>query len=174
MTRQVSLPSGARHAIVYPPTCLEAGKRYKVKLEFKSYDSRQETPSASVLIDSIAVVPRPDSIPFFSGNSAADYRRQEFDHYRCTQYFYSVVKADIPEVCKKHLYSVGLFVLGSGFECQCDPTGSYSGICDSLGKLRITRLKFIEINKLKYYSIAFWMFYQSSFGSHSIRRSLGL
>ena len=130
---RVSLPSGARHAVIYPPTCLEAGKKYNVRLEFKSYDSNQETPSAAVLIDSITVVPRAGSIPFLGGSPAADYRRQEFDHYRCAQYFYSVVKTNIPEVCKKHLYSIGFYVLGSGFECQCDPTGSSSSICDSLG-----------------------------------------
>lgn len=137
---RVSLPSGARHAVVYPPTCLEAGKQYKVRLEFKSYDSNQETPSAAVLIDSITVVPRADSVPFLGGSPAADYRRQEFEHYRCAQYFYSVVKTNIPEVCKKHLYSIGFYVLGSGFECQCDPTGSYSGICDSLGKIYYSSL----------------------------------
>lgn len=131
---RVSLPSGSRHVVVYPPSCLEAGKQYKVRVEFKSYDSTKETPGASVLLDSITVVPRSDSIPFFGGSPLADYRRQEFEHYRCAQYFYSVVKADIPDVCKKHLYSIGFYALGSGFECQCDPTGSYSGICDSLGK----------------------------------------
>ena len=134
---RVSLPSGARHAVVYPPSCLEAGKRYKVRLEFKSYDTAQETPGASVLIDSITVVPRPDSIPFLGGSPAADYRRQEFEHYRCAQYFYSVNKVNIPDVCKKHLYSIGFYVLGSGFECQCDPTGSFSTICDSLGRRTI-------------------------------------
>lgn len=127
---QVSLPSGARHVVVYPPACLEAGVRYKLKLQFKAYDTRQETTSASVLIDSVAVVPRADGIPFLP---PGDLRRQEFDHYRCAQYFYSAVKSDIPDVCRKHLYSIGFYVLGSGFECQCDPTGSYSGICDSLG-----------------------------------------
>lgn len=119
--------------MVYPPSCLEAGKRYKIKLDFKTYDSTQETPGASVLIDSITVVPRADAIPFLSGSPAADYRRQEFEHYRCAQYFYSVHKANIPEICKKHLYSIGFYVLGSGFECQCDPTGSYGTICEPLG-----------------------------------------
>ena len=143
---RVSLPSGARHVIVYPPTCLEAGKQYKVRLVFKAYDLKQDTPSASVLVDSITVVPRADSIPFLKGSPAADYRRQEFDHYRCSQYFYSVVKASIPEVCKKHLYSIGFYVLGSGFECTCDPTGSFSGICDSLGKSIISFYNYLPYN----------------------------
>ena len=141
LRRQVSLPSGARHAVVTPAVCLEAGKQYNLRLEFRSYDSSQDTPSASVLIDSITVVPRADNIPFFKGSALAEYRRQEFDHYRCAQYFYSVVKTNIPEVCRKHLYSIGFYVLGSGFECQCDPTGSYSGICDSLGNTHYVRLR---------------------------------
>lgn len=134
---QVSLPSGARHAVVYPSVCLEVDKNYKFRLEFNAYDRLQETPSASVLIDSITVVPRADSVPFLTGSLTADQRRQEFEHYRCAQYFYSVVKANIPDVCRKHLYSIGFYVLGSGYECQCDPTGSKSGICDSLGNLTL-------------------------------------
>ena len=148
---QVSLPSGGRHAVVYPSVCLEANKNYNFRLEFNAYDRLQETPSASVLIDSITVVPRADSVPFLAGSQTADQRRQEFEHYRCAQYFYSVVKASIPDVCRKHLYSIGFYVLGSGYECQCDPTGSYSGICDSLGNITSIKSLFISLSSYLYF-----------------------
>lgn len=131
--KQVSLPAGGRTAVVYPPACLERGKKYKIKLEFRRYDNQIETPTASVLIDSIVLVPRADSIPFFQGSVTNEHRRQEFEHARCSQLFGPVVKAPISEICKKHLFSIGFYVYGEGLECGCDLTGSTSAICDSLG-----------------------------------------
>ncbi|KAG1659411.1 Laminin subunit beta-1 [Nymphon striatum] len=130
--KQVSLKSSERYATVFPPVCLEKGKSYKVKLEFKQYDSYVETPSASILIDSVVLIPITQSIPFFHGSTAAEYRRQEFERFRCQQYFYSVVKSNIPDVCKKYLYSIAFYTYGKAQECSCDPTGATSAICDDL------------------------------------------
>nr|CAI5862511.1 unnamed protein product [Callosobruchus analis] len=44
------------------PTCLEAGKVYKIRLDFRT-DRRKESPTASVLIDSIALIPRMNRFP---------------------------------------------------------------------------------------------------------------
>lgn len=54
--KKVSLPSDIKSVTVYPPTCLEAGQVYKVRLDFISYDYRENSPSASVLIDSVNFV----------------------------------------------------------------------------------------------------------------------
>ncbi|KAK2718943.1 laminin subunit beta-1-like [Artemia franciscana] len=131
----VQLESGSRDVIAYPPTCLERGKKYKVRIEFKSYDTQGEQPRASVLIDSIALIPRADAIPFFHGDQAADLRLQEYSYNRCGEHFYGLYNAkdNVPEDCKKYIFSMGIYTLGSGFECNCDPTGSLSGICDPLG-----------------------------------------
>lgn len=48
------LCTGARSVAVFPPVCLEAGQPYKIRLEFKRYDSQIETPTASVLVDSVS------------------------------------------------------------------------------------------------------------------------
>lgn len=45
---------GARSVAVFPPVCLEAGKQYRIRLEFKRYESEVETPTASVLVDSVS------------------------------------------------------------------------------------------------------------------------
>ncbi|XP_055926474.1 laminin subunit beta-1-like [Argiope bruennichi] len=131
--KTVSLPSGQRYAVVYPPACLEKGKSYKVRLEFKHYDREIQTPSASVLVDSIAFIPRIDSIPFFHGSAANEYRRQEFERFRCGSAFYSVVRPLPNDVCKKYLYSIGFYVYDKAHECACDPTGSTSTSCENLG-----------------------------------------
>lgn len=48
--------TGARSVAVFPPACLEAGQRYKIRLEFKRYDNQVETPTASVLVDSVSFI----------------------------------------------------------------------------------------------------------------------
>lgn len=40
--------------IVVPPSCLEAGKTYKVKLVFKQDSPQQASSSASILVDSVS------------------------------------------------------------------------------------------------------------------------
>ncbi|KAG5893086.1 hypothetical protein JTB14_029481 [Gonioctena quinquepunctata] len=130
--KTIGLPSNARSVTIYPPTCLEAGKTYKVKLEFIRSDS-QHIPSASVLIDSITLIPRIEDIPFFHGSTAADYRRQEYERYHCSNPSYFGKGAKVPEVCAKYHASIGAYVFKGAFSCQCDPTGSVSKLCDPNG-----------------------------------------
>ncbi|GLH10959.1 Netrin-A [Gryllus bimaculatus] len=126
----------ARSATVYPPVCLEAGRSYKVRLEFKRYNNEVDSPSASILVDSIALIPRIESIPFFEdGSPANELRRQEFERYHCGQYFQSVSKGHVPEICNKYHYNIGFYVYGGAFSCECDPTGSLSSLCAPLGGL---------------------------------------
>lgn len=54
--KRVSLPSNSRSAPVFPPTCLEAGQVYKVRLDFNSYAYDKPTPTAAVLIDSVSLL----------------------------------------------------------------------------------------------------------------------
>ncbi|XP_046984371.1 laminin subunit beta-1 isoform X1 [Schistocerca americana] len=130
-TKVVFLSPDSRSVPVSPPVCLEPGKDYKVRLTFKRYDGETDVPSASILVDSIALIPRPESIPFFQG--ANNLHRQEFERYQCGQAFYSVLKGSIPDVCQKYHHSIGFYVHGGAFPCQCDPTGSVSAICSELG-----------------------------------------
>lgn len=51
--RRVALPSNSRSVTVYPPICLEAGRTYKIRLTFRRSNYERDTPSASVLIDSV-------------------------------------------------------------------------------------------------------------------------
>lgn len=52
-TKRFRLEGNSRNVIVYPPVCLEAGQTYKVRLDFKRSKYDRDTPSASVLIDSV-------------------------------------------------------------------------------------------------------------------------
>ncbi|GAB6026920.1 laminin beta [Chamberlinius hualienensis] len=133
--QQVQLPSNARHVTLPSPVCLEGQKTYKVRVEFRQYESQLPTPTATLYIDSISLLPRADSIPFFQeGNgSLSIYRKQEYERFQCAQAFASVIRGSIPEVCKAYLFSIGIYTFGEAFECTCDLTGSVSSICDPLG-----------------------------------------
>lgn len=50
----VILPVDQRSVLLDHPLCLEPGKSYKVRLNFNKYDPNSDTPSASVLIDSVS------------------------------------------------------------------------------------------------------------------------
>ncbi|UYV80205.1 LAMB1 [Cordylochernes scorpioides] len=131
--KTTTLPSGDRYVLVYSPSCLEKGKTYRIKLEFLHYNREVDTPSAFVLVDSIVLIPRVHSIPFFRGSHINDYRLQEFERFRCAQAYYGAIHQEPSEVCKKYLYSIGFYVYGHAHECSCDPTGALSTSCDGLG-----------------------------------------
>lgn len=54
-TKKVTLEANSRSVTVFPPVCLEAGQVYKVRLDFKRSKYNRDTPSASVLIDSVRI-----------------------------------------------------------------------------------------------------------------------
>ncbi|XP_077546511.1 laminin subunit beta-1 isoform X2 [Haemaphysalis longicornis] len=130
----IRFSSGERHVIVAPAVCLEKGKHYKVRITFKQYDQDVDTPSASILIDSMVLMPDINAIPFFHGTPVNKYRREEFERFRCGQGFYDTRKGGpLPEVCKKYLYSIGFYVFQGAQDCRCDPQGSHSSVCVTLG-----------------------------------------
>ncbi|XP_025834691.1 laminin subunit beta-1-like, partial [Agrilus planipennis] len=131
-TKRVSLPSNSRSAIAFPPTCLEAGKSYIVRIDFNNYKYGTSTPSASILVDSIVLVPRIEKIPWFQGSVPAEARRREYEEHRCD---IALENPNIPlsEVCKQHHKSIGAYIFNGAFSCQCDPTGSTSKLCNDHG-----------------------------------------
>ncbi|XP_042867621.1 laminin subunit beta-1-like isoform X3 [Penaeus japonicus] len=131
----VNLPGNNRHVTLFPPVCLEAGKRYKVRIDFRRSNANTDSPSASILVDSIMLIPKAERLPFYGGSGESDDLRYEYERYRCSEGFYDGQKLEnIPEICREnHLGSIGFYVYGQAFSCQCDGTGSYSSICSSMG-----------------------------------------
>ncbi|XP_014221334.1 laminin subunit beta-1 isoform X1 [Trichogramma pretiosum] len=137
----VQLSTSQRSSVAMPPVCLEAGKTYNVQLELRKFNGPADGPTPSILIDSIVLRPRLDGLPFFTGSG--EYRRQEYERYRCQDYYstfydyYSMYenRSDIREICTKYQNSIGLYVYDGGHECDCDPTGSHSLLCKDYGGL---------------------------------------
>lgn len=114
--RRVALPANSRSVTVYPPVCLEAGRTYKIRLTFRRSNFEREVPSASVLIDSVVLIPRIEKIPWFYGSVPAEARRQEFERNRCSSYStYLIHTGQIPEVCKKYYSSIGAYIFNGAF-----------------------------------------------------------
>lgn len=132
--KTMSMASTDRY-IVANNICLERGKQYKIKLEVNQYERALDRDTASILIDSvsssyllagsetlcpqIAIIPRTDNIPFFKGSPLNEYKKQEFDRFRCGSAFYTMARpADPPEICRKYLYSVGFYSYGGAYGQQ--------------------------------------------------------
>lgn len=128
------LPANARSAIAMPSVCLEAGKQYSILLTLRKFNGPADTPSASILVDSIVLRPKIDLIPFFTEPGLGELRRHEYDGYRCNEYFSNVgYNHDSPEKCNKYYNSIGYYVYDGAHLCECNPTGSHSAFCDSYG-----------------------------------------
>lgn len=52
-TLRLRLTPDMHSTVAIHNVCLESGKKYTVKLTFQAYNDRQETPQASILVDSV-------------------------------------------------------------------------------------------------------------------------
>ncbi|KAL1110575.1 hypothetical protein AAG570_008103, partial [Ranatra chinensis] len=118
-------------AVVNTPICLEAGHKYKIKLGFRSSDNNQvEAPSAAILVDSIALIPRIETLSYFNGSPLNELRKKEYERHRCNETYLTPLRpSHVSDECKKYHYSVSVTV----HECNCNPTGSLSAFCDPDG-----------------------------------------
>ncbi|KAG7305416.1 hypothetical protein JYU34_009487 [Plutella xylostella] len=127
-TVRTTLPANQRSVLVQPAICLEKNKRTELRIFLGRQDGRTSNSRATVLIDSIVLIPSVEDMPFISNSSQV---REEFDRNNCgDSYYYDLNRENIPEVCKKYHASIGFFVQNGSEPCQCDPTGSKSYQCD--------------------------------------------
>ncbi|KAF5272841.1 hypothetical protein FQR65_LT00437 [Abscondita terminalis] len=121
--KQVSLPPNSRSVLALPPVCLEPGLSYIIRIEFNNYAYGYPTQSASVLIDSISLIPHVESIHWFNQTAPGEYNQ-------CSL---SDTKGPISEVCENYFKSIGVIVSQGALPCECDPTGSVSKMCQEYG-----------------------------------------
>ncbi|KAK9497974.1 hypothetical protein O3M35_003866 [Rhynocoris fuscipes] len=129
----LQLPSGSLYSKAEKPLCLEAGKTYKLVLKFKSNSNQVDGPSASILIDSVALIPRPDSLDFFTRPRFGEERKKDYYENKCNEVFNAVQRPYISDICKKYHYSISVNLNKGALECVCNLTGSMSAFCQPLG-----------------------------------------
>lgn len=127
-TIHATLPANQRSFLVKPSVCLEKDKETEIRIYLGRQDGYSSNTRATILIDSIVLIPSFDDIPFLANGTEV---RQEFDRYNCgDSYYYDLNRETVPEICKKHHASIGFYARRGSQPCQCDLTGSKSHQCD--------------------------------------------
>ncbi|KFD63486.1 hypothetical protein M514_06434 [Trichuris suis] len=132
---QFSLYPGSRLYDSPSTVCLEPNVQYHIRVTFSAYQTGFSDRSASMLIDSLVLLPSLSSIAVFSGpRDDAQYRRREYEHFQCRELAMQLTPIDrLPEPCRRLLCPVAASFVDRGVGCDCDPTGSVSGICNPIG-----------------------------------------
>ncbi|NWI18533.1 LAMB1 protein, partial [Crypturellus soui] len=129
-----SLLPPRRYVVLPQPVCLEQGVPYTLRLELGCAAGRQEPPAASVLIDSLVLLPRYSSLEMFiAGDPSAMGRRETFERYRCGQHFHAAGLPPVAEPCSGLLSSLSAILHDGALPCRCDPQGSLSAECRPQG-----------------------------------------
>ncbi|CAL8260666.1 unnamed protein product [Gadus morhua 'NCC'] len=133
-----TLPAGSRFVVVPRPICLERGVAYTLRLEFTRYGDANSVSGGGaetiLLIDSIALLPRPSSLEMFSGGDAgSEVRRQAMERYRCTEGPRGVSRPLLSDTCAKLTSSMSAVINDGALPCNCDPQGAASSLCDVRG-----------------------------------------
>ncbi|PAV69963.1 hypothetical protein WR25_10914 [Diploscapter pachys] len=131
------LHPGGRHVEIRPAICLEAKVRYEIKVEFvqkRIHAAPHERIGASILVDSLLLVPPNEELSIFKGDGRPQQHLTEYNRYQCRNLYLSLApKEQISETCLRYVCPVAAAILNRTVDCDCDPTGSVSGICNVKG-----------------------------------------
>ncbi|XP_078409588.1 laminin subunit beta-4 [Cetorhinus maximus] len=125
----VAMPATTRIVILNTPLCLEPQVRYIVEIYFKPSPTPNSQPSSHILIDSLGLIPRINSLEDF--NSEADL--DEYRRYQCIDVAYQVGPQTLPEVCERLIASMSARIHNGAVPCCCNSQGSISPICSKFG-----------------------------------------
>ncbi|KJH49213.1 laminin EGF-like protein [Dictyocaulus viviparus] len=125
---------GGRYVEVYPAVCLESNSQYEIHVLFGEKRSGIQDRNAWMLIDSLVLAPPTDSLVIFKGSGRALQHKTEYDRHQCRNFVLSLTPRNLlSETCERYICPVAAAILNSTSVCDCDPTGSVSGICSVKG-----------------------------------------
>lgn len=123
-----------RYVEVTPAVCLEAGINYEIRLYLGRKRINYPDERARILIDSIVLAPPTEDLEMFQGSEAAAYNKMVYDRFQCRHMALSLTPSQyLPPSCNQTTCAVAGAIFGRGLECECDPTGSISGVCTATG-----------------------------------------
>ncbi|CAL8355306.1 unnamed protein product [Lota lota] len=125
------LPGNSRSAILDQPVCLNAGGRYFVDITFRKEQNANPQFSSHILIDSMGLIPRIESVQDLCSRSDLDSYRS----FRCINLAAEAGQQEQwPEVCEELVKSLSVHIHGA-MACRCNIHGSLGQSCSKLGGL---------------------------------------
>ncbi|KAI6236382.1 Laminin subunit beta-1 [Aphelenchoides besseyi] len=124
----------SRYFEIQPPICLEAGVAYEIRLYMGNKRMGVSDPNAYAYIDSIVLAPPTNSLDIFQGSEPANYKKMLFDRYQCRHLALSLTPTSyLPLPCNQSICPLAGAVFGKALSCECDATGTVSGVCTPTG-----------------------------------------
>ncbi|KAJ8269152.1 hypothetical protein COCON_G00117590 [Conger conger] len=125
----VALSGTARTALLDPFACLNHGGQYYVEIVFERRTNIEPQPSSYILIDSMGLIPKIDSMQNFCSDQSLD----EFRRYGCIGLGVEVGDPVLPEVCERLISSMSARIHNGAVPCRCNAEGAVSLSCSKLG-----------------------------------------
>ncbi|CAI4221000.1 unnamed protein product [Auanema sp. JU1783] len=127
------LHPGGRYVEVRPAVCLEKGVNYQVLVQFGEKRTGVPDRSAFGLVDSLVLAPPSEELEIFK-SSRGQQHKTEYDRYQCRNLALALTpREQISETCIRYICPIAAAILNRTSECDCDPTGSVSSICNVKG-----------------------------------------